>query len=413
MEANKIVHGDAFKVLQSYPDNSVDCAVTDPPYGYSFMDNDWDKVVPPVSIWRELLRTLKPGGFAFIMSAPRQNVLSHMFVNLQNAGFKTDFSSIYWAYANGYPHSLNVGKYSSDSTLKGCYGGFQPKPAVEVIIVAMKALSERNFTEQAITNRKGVTWLDDCRIPFEDTANPATNPLYRVKNGYKIAKNPDKNPTSYTVRKKPGKIEVNPEGRYPANLLVSDNCLDDGKVHTSGTIEPHHLIDHQKTSGIYGKYENLPADEQTTYGDSGSFNRYFSLDAWFEKQVKKLPLDVQKTFPFLIVNKASRKERNVNLKRTSDGKYGNMHPTVKPLALMSYLITLGSRHNDLIIDPFCGTGTTCLAAKMLGRQFVGIELNAKYVEIAQKRVGNHKTLFEFASPEPHLLACNNLGGSKQ
>ncbi|MDI9576986.1 MAG: site-specific DNA-methyltransferase, partial [Thermoproteota archaeon] len=68
----------------------------------------------------------------------------------------------------------------------------------------------------------------------------------------------------------------------------------------------------------------------------------------------------------------------------------NFHPTVKPLKLMSYLITLGSRPNDLVLDPFCGSGTTCLAAKMLGRNYIGIEKEAEYVVLAENRVRSHK-----------------------
>ena len=52
--------------------------------------------------------------------------------------------------------------------LDGSYAGFQPKPAVEVIIVAMKPMDEKNYTDQALSNGKGITWLDDCRIPYKD-----------------------------------------------------------------------------------------------------------------------------------------------------------------------------------------------------------------------------------------------------
>jgi site-specific DNA-methyltransferase (adenine-specific) len=53
---------------------------------------------------------------------------------------------------------------------------------------------------------------------------------------------------------------------------------------------------------------------------------------------------------------------------------------------MSYLIMMGSREGDIVLDPFCGSGSTCIAAKLLGRQYIGIELNPKYHDIAVKRV---------------------------
>lgn len=64
----------------------------------------------------------------------------------------------------------------------------------------------------------------------------------------------------------------------------------------------------------------------------------------------------------------------------------NFHPTVKPIKLMAYLITLGSRPGDIVLDPFVGSGTTCIAAKMLGRKYVGIDLEKQYVKIAKARV---------------------------
>ena len=110
METNIILQGDAELKLKELEDNSIDCIVTDPPYGYSFMGKDWDKAVPHVEIWQECLRVLKAGGFAFIMSSPRQDVLSHMIVNLDKAGFNTGFTSLYWAYASGFPKASNIGK---------------------------------------------------------------------------------------------------------------------------------------------------------------------------------------------------------------------------------------------------------------------------------------------------------------
>ena len=98
-------------------------------------------------------------------------------------------------------------------------------------------------------------------------------------------------------------------------------------------------------------------------------SRYFSLDSWTEK-----------TLPFLIVPKAAKAEK------------GNActHPTVKPLKLMSYLITMGSREGDIVLDPFCGSGTVLIAAHELHRKWIGIELNPDYVEIANQRLRPHK-----------------------
>jgi site-specific DNA-methyltransferase (adenine-specific) len=68
----------------------------------------------------------------------------------------------------------------------------------------------------------------------------------------------------------------------------------------------------------------------------------------------------------------------------------NHHPTVKPIELMSYLVTLGSRKDDLVVDPFVGSGTTCIAAKLLGRNYMGVEKDEDYAMIATERVKSHQ-----------------------
>ena len=64
----------------------------------------------------------------------------------------------------------------------------------------------------------------------------------------------------------------------------------------------------------------------------------------------------------------------------------NGHPTTKPIGLMYDLVEFYSKPNDLILDPFCGSGTTCVAAKKLGRRYIGIDVSEKYCEIARMRL---------------------------
>ncbi len=134
--------------------------------------------------------------------------------------------------------------------------------------------------------------------------------------------------------------------------------------------------------------------------------------------------EVKKVFPFLIVPKASSGEKNEGLNgfeeknvRYEDGswnslevfsnqytkssgnpsnrgitsKRANIHPTTKPIQLMSYLITLGSREKDLILDPFMGSGTTAIASRILTRNFIGFELNKEYHKIAEARLKDYLT----------------------
>ena len=382
---NKIINGDSLKVLKKLEDNSVDLICTDPPYGYSFMGKDWDKVVPSVGIWKECLRVLKPGGFCFVMSAPRIDVQSRMATKLEDAGFQTNFSPIYWTYATGFPKATNVGravdkklkvkakslgkvkgmgkqnsewngklagrkedsfkpeyeKFEATSdeakALDGSYVGFQPKPAVEVILVCMKPIEEKSYIDQALNNGKGITWLDDCRIPYQSEKD-LKSATFGTQTDIKNNNFNNNRPSDGHVFAKD--VEGNPDGRFAANLIVQDDVLN----------------------------------------DQGSFSRFYDLDSWWKSQIHKLPAGVQKTFPFMIVPKASKSEKNEAI--------NNNHPTVKPIELMSYLITLGSREDDVVVDPFVGSGTTCIAAKLLNRQYIGIEKEEDYAIIAKARIEN-------------------------
>src|SRR5208337_2337044 len=111
MNDSILMLGDCLTELPKLGAESVDLIATDPPYGISFMGKDWDKAVPSVEVWKECLRVLKPGAFAFVMSLPRLDVLSQMAVRLQEAGFRVDFTPLYWVFASGFPKSMNVAKH--------------------------------------------------------------------------------------------------------------------------------------------------------------------------------------------------------------------------------------------------------------------------------------------------------------
>ena len=299
----------------------------------------------------------------------------------------------------------NEGISDEAKRLSGSYAGYQPKPGIEVIIVAMKPLSEKTYVDQALKNGKGITWLDDGRIPyqsdddFESRKRGMTKSPPHGRNGI------------YGVDKNDGIIDtdqyLNKSGRFPANLLVQDNVLDIGNIRISRS-------GHKNTGGINPIFGNsifglkvATADSSIEgYNDSGDLSRHFSLDAWYSKNIEELPDYVQRIFPFLYVPKASSGERNEDLENLTVGIHGhgnlgnskglerfnsiakNIHPTVKPLKLMTYLITIGSRPGDTILDPFMGSGTTGVAAKILHRNFIGFEIEGKYFEISQQRIEN-------------------------
>lgn len=336
---SKILIGDAKSKLKEIKSGSVDCVITDPPYGISYLGNKWDVDVPSIDIFKECYRTMKPGSFAFVMSSPRQDVLSRMIENLEQAGLVINYTSLYWAYSSGMPKASNIYNRVSKSgrimdSIKGAFAGFNPKPAVEVIIVAMKPLEKKNYTEQCLDNMKGVTWLSDCQIP----------------------------------------VNGSDTGRFPANIVVSDDALNDGRVFKTSGSAPKMRVKGFFVRPKTGEYIEV----KKTISDSGSFSKYFDLDAWFSERVKELPEPVRTTYPFLLVSKPSQAEKHL-------GGH-NIHPTVKPIKLMAYLVTLGSREGDLILDPFCGSGTTGIAASLLSRRFIGIDLSPEHADISRRRI---------------------------
>ena len=291
--------------------------------------------------------------------------------------------------------------------LDGSYAGFQPKPGIEVIIVAMKPLSEKTYVDQALKNGKGITWLDDGRIPYQSEKDQEiANSLGDSFSG----KSFDTGRYHFNVGNSFVRNEYAPngEGRFPANLLVQDNVIDNGIISKSGTLLKKHTITKGQTGSFtpddWTEKEQHPSKDYPS--DEGSLSRYFSLDAWYSKNIEELPDYIQRIFPFLYVPKASSGERNEDLENLTDGIHGhgnlgnskglerfnsiakNIHPTVKPLKLMTYIITIGSRPGDTILDPFMGSGTTGVASKILHRDFIGFELEGKYFEIAQQRIEN-------------------------
>lgn len=114
MKVNKIIQGNCLEVLKTFPDNTFDSCVTDPPYGINFMSKHWDYDVPKVEVWKEVLRVLKPGGF--ILCACGTRTQHRMAVNIEDAGFEIR-DVITWHYGSGFPKSLSIDK-SLDSLAK-------------------------------------------------------------------------------------------------------------------------------------------------------------------------------------------------------------------------------------------------------------------------------------------------------
>ncbi len=216
-----------------------------------------------------------------------------------------------------------------------------------------------------------------------------------------------------------------PEGRFPATILVENNCLDVGRDRKGGGA-----CNNVKAK-IFGK--KLNNYHSSNVFDGGDLSRYFSLDAWTKKNLpalykiskKTLELqeDAEKISPFLFTSKADKGSKNAGLDgfevdkvdNRSDIAKGswtekgiaaqqntnpcakslalyriaaqqNTNPCAKSLALYSYLINLFTFPNDLVLDPYCGSGTTPIACVLTNRHYIGLELEKEYFDIAEARV---------------------------
>jgi len=381
----ELKQGDNAKTLKQYPDNYFDSIVTDPPYGIEFMGKDWDKHTGAVETWNECFRVLKPGGHILAFSASR--TYHHLATNIESVGFEIR-DQIMWIYGSGFPKSANLGKAidkkQGNKRIKtgqiktharkgvavaeertainaGSFGqeveeeltvgtsdwegwGTALKPAHEPIVMARKPLSEKTIAENVLKHGTGGINIDESRVETEDKTQ-------RVNRGVEWGVRNDKSGNE-------PKVYGSTKGRYPANVIHdgSEEVLE-GFPETKGR---HGMTQHG--SGTNTKYGKFARTEQSFVndgvGDSGSAARFFYC------------------------SKVSKKERNIG--QSTDGK--NNHPTVKPVALMKYLITLITPKGGKVLDPFNGSGSTGMACVELGYEYTGCELDPDYIEISKVRI---------------------------
>ena len=423
-----ILHGNNLDILPTLPDNSVDSIVTDPPYELGFMGKKWDSsgIAYSVELWTECLRVLKPGGHLLSFGGTR--TFHRVAVAIEDAGFEIR-DNIAWLYGSGFPKSLDVSKaidksagaerevigqkVSPDGTCYasriinargpsiggaayGEYGngggevtapstteaqqwngwGTALKPAHEPIIVARKPL-EGTVANNVLTHGTGALNIDGSRIGTDDNLNGGR---------YSDGKNEN---DSFVFGKGVNKRSKNdfeqPKGRWPANIILDE--------HTAGLLDEQSGVSKSPATYVRNKgtlegervaYANIGESagaESLNYGDSGGASRFF------------------------YVAKASKRDRNEGLEempikrpdnRSSTGMgtfeekgvqpQQNFHPTVKPTALMEYLVKLVTPPNGTVLDPFTGSGSTGKAAILNGFSFIGIELTEDYLPIIDARL---------------------------
>lgn len=185
--------------------NSVDALITDPPYGISYQNNEWDKALPDKQIWIDCLACLKPGAFGAVFSSVR--LMHRMMVNLEDSGFIIK-DVLFWSYLNGMPKSRDVAleidkELGVESKKAGTYkyvqgykkqgaenyktgkekhilkpaskmalqykgSGLGLKPAYEPIILVQKPLEKKlSVAQNIIKYGTGALNMEETRIPYE------------------------------------------------------------------------------------------------------------------------------------------------------------------------------------------------------------------------------------------------------
>lgn len=416
--------GDCLEVMAGLDESSIDTVITDPPYGLEFMGKEWDKLVEPtrdsaggflrngksgsnpyaaarirhgedvnqMQEWHyqwaiETLRVVKPGASMLAMGGTRTH--HRLMCAIEDAGWEIR-DCLMWLYGTGFPKSHNISKAIdkaagaereivgqmdvgpdftgdnyhrddgqrriADLTIPATFDaqlwdgwGTALKPAYEPIILAMKP-RDGTFVNNALRHGVAGLWIDGGRIGTNKDvpASPSRTP------GNSLCGSVDG-----SLRNETGNEGGhNPNlGRWPANIILDEEAaemLDEQTgVLTSGSREAGFYT--SAGANCYGEYAGC--DRPEVIGNNGGASRFFYCA------------------------KASKSER------TTNGNVENKHPTVKPISLMQYLCRLTKTPTGgTILDPFTGSGTTLLAARLEGRKSIGIEKNPEYCQIAAERL---------------------------
>ena len=378
----KIVHGDCLEELKKLEDNSIDAVVTDPPYGLSntkpaqvadvlkawvtgdtvsvpakrggFMGKDWDSFVPPPAVWEECMRVLKPGGHMAVFAGARTQDLMGLSIRL--AGFEIR-DTLGWIYGSGFPKSRNIAR-QMDKTLG------EDVPIGKSFNTAGGGERESEFANN------GHSKAHEQWSPMSDEA--------KQWDGWGTALKPAIEPIILARKPLDGTVANNVLTHGVGGLNI-DAC----RVGSDGGTRKG-TFPKGKSEGIYGDGINGACEIQDI--GAGRFPANVLLDEHAAAEMDEQSGNSSRFFPvFKYQAKAPKKERPV-IVREDGSKI--QHPTVKPLELMSWLVTLITPPGGVVLNPFAGSGTTLQAARDKGFDAIGIEQDADYIKLIEKRLAD-------------------------
>ena len=373
----------------------------------------------------ECYRVLKPGGYMLAFGGSR--MYHRLASGVENAGFEIR-DQMMWVYGSGFPKSRDIGKdiekikvggiknlkqvgtkqgikvetgtsgysYSKEYVAGKSMGGKQIsgdipvyeitnewggwgtalKPAHEPIVMARKPISEKTVGNNVLEWGVGGINIDGCRISHNEPirvkkAQEGGNKVYGQSGRYEDT------------------TELKPEGRFPANIIFDEEA---GKLldEQSGiSKQSGKLYEGKDSKTSFGQIKSSAVN--TNYGDIGGASRFFYCPKT-NKSDRNEGLDDFET------KKSSSMPGRRNAEDMSSSKIDNdvtgrfvtlrqnVHPTVKPTDLMAYLIRLVTPKGGIVLDPFMGSGSTGKAAVREGMDFIGIERENEYFQIAEARI---------------------------
>ncbi|ETT64926.1 hypothetical protein BSK66_07900 [Paenibacillus odorifer] len=379
-EINVVLCGDSTEVLRGYPDAFFDSVVCDPPYGLSkepdiaevltkwlagepydhghggFMGKAWDSFVPHPDLWREVFRVLKPGGHALVFAGTRTQDL--MTIALRLGGFEIR-DVIEWLYFSGFPKSYDISK------------AFDKRAGAEREVIGVRYDGVGSDSGEGRYNWNNGSSAQSNEVKI--TA-PATE-LARKWDGWGTALKPAHEPI--IVARKPliSTVAANVEAHGTGAINI-DGCrigraagdrADYGVTGDEGSPTVNTFGQRERVAYVPDEAGRFPANAITTDTDA-FYSPYFNVS----------PAELSK--------KASKRDRNTCAGGSILSGL-NVHPTVKPIDLMRWLITLVTPPGGTLLDPFAGSGTTLVAAAQGGFNYVGIEMLPEHVAIINTRLG--------------------------